>query len=139
MEMQKFTQQVQETIGEAQKLAVSLEHQAIDVLHVFQVLLQESDFAKRVYEVAEVDINLVKPNIEAALEKIPAVMGTNVKYGESMTNELYQLMIRAETEEKELEDEFISTEHLLLAVMEQRENAVTQSIMAQGKKQKKTS
>ncbi|EUJ20957.1 ATP-dependent chaperone ClpB [Listeria aquatica] len=136
MEMQKFTQQVQETIAEAQKLAVEKEHQAIDVAHVFKILLQESDFAKRVYEVAEVDTEKLNQKVNEELDKIPAVMGTSVKYGESMSNELYQLIIRAEEEEKELQDEFISTEHLLLAVMEQKENPVTKEILAEGKTKK---
>ncbi|WP_439443805.1 ATP-dependent chaperone ClpB [Listeria aquatica] len=136
MEMQKFTQQVQETIAEAQKLAVEKEHQAIDVAHVFKILLQESDFAKRVYEVAEVDTEKLNQKVNEELDKIPAVMGTSVKYGESMSNELYQLIIRAEEEEKELQDEFISTEHLLLAVMEQKENPVSKEILAEGKTKK---
>ncbi|RDX00830.1 ATP-dependent chaperone ClpB [Listeria kieliensis] len=136
MEMQKFTQQVQETIAEAQKLAVEREHQAIDVSHVFKILLQESDFAKRVYEVAEVDVEKLKQIVDSELDKIPAVMGTSVRYGESMSNELYQLIVRAETEEKELQDEFISTEHLLLAIMEQKENPITKEIESQGKTKK---
>ncbi|EUJ59069.1 ATP-dependent Clp protease ATP-binding subunit [Listeria fleischmannii FSL S10-1203] len=87
----------------------------------FKVLIDESDFTKRVYEIAEVNTEALSQNLNSALDKIPVVSGTNIEYGSSMSQELYQLMIDAEKEEKELEDEFISTEHLLLAVMNQKE------------------
>lgn len=136
MEMQKFTSQVQETIGEAQKLAQEMGHQAIDVTHIFKVLLDESDFTKRVYEIAEVNTEALSQNLNSALDKIPVVSGTNIEYGSSMSQELYQLMIDAEKEEKELEDEFISTEHLLLAVMNQKKTSVTEELLSQGKNKK---
>ncbi len=136
MEMQKFTTQVQETIGEAQKLAQGYRHQAIDVVHIFKVLLDESDFTKRVYEIAEVRANALSEKLTNALDKIPVVSGTNIEYGSSMSQELYTLMVDAEKEEKELNDEFISTEHLLLAVMNQKKTVVAEEIMSQGKDKK---
>ncbi len=69
MDLQKFTQQVQQTIADAQNLAIASEHQEIDVAHVFKVLLTESDFAKRVYDVAEVDIDALQKTVEDALTK----------------------------------------------------------------------
>ncbi|WP_163651985.1 ATP-dependent chaperone ClpB [Listeria sp. PSOL-1] len=131
MEMQKFTQQVQELIAGAQQLAIEKEHQSIDVVHLFKVLLQESDFAKRIYEVAQVDISKLEIEIDQALAKVPAVSGTNIQYGRSMSQDLYQLIVNAEKIEKELEDEFVSTEHLLLAVMEQKNSPITEAITSQ--------
>ncbi|WP_088809323.1 MULTISPECIES: ATP-dependent chaperone ClpB [Listeria] len=136
MEMQKFTTQVQETIEEAQKLAQGALHQAIDVVHIFKVLLDESDFTKRVYDIAEVRADALNETLTNALDKIPVVSGTNIEYGSSMTQELYTLMMDAEKEEKELNDEFISTEHLLLAIMNQKKTVVAEEILSQGKNKK---
>ncbi|WP_099222041.1 ATP-dependent chaperone ClpB [Listeria costaricensis] len=137
MDMQKFTQQVQQIIASAQQLAIQKGHQAIDVAHVFQALLTESDFAKRVYEVAEADTKRLEQKIKEAMEKTPIVSGTNIEYGASMSQALYQLMIHAEQEQKELEDEFVSTEHLLLAVMDDKKNPVAEELLAQGISKKK--
>ncbi|EUJ47954.1 ATP-dependent Clp protease ATP-binding subunit [Listeria rocourtiae FSL F6-920] len=120
MEMQKFTQQVQEMIASAQQLAIEGKQQQIDTLHVFVVLLEHSDFAKRVYEVAGVDTKPLLKTIELEIEKLPSVTGSNVQYGQAMSSSLYELIADAEKERQKLEDDYVSTEHLLLAVMEQK-------------------
>lgn len=120
MEMQKFTQQVQETIASAQQLAIEGKQQQIDTLHVFAALLEHSDFAKRVYEVAEVDAKQLLKTIQNEIEKLPSVTGSNVQYGQAMSSSLYELVADAEKERQKLEDDYVSTEHLLLAVMNQK-------------------
>ncbi|HDT8898329.1 TPA: ATP-dependent chaperone ClpB [Listeria monocytogenes] len=136
MDLQKFTQQVQQTIADAQNLAIASEHQEIDVAHVFKVLLTESDFAKRVYDVAEVDTDALQKVIENTLEKIPVVSGSGVNYGQAMSQALFQLMKDAEKEQQQLEDDFVSTEHLILAVMNQKSNPITAELKNQHKAKK---
>ncbi|MBC1459344.1 ATP-dependent chaperone ClpB [Listeria newyorkensis] len=128
MEMQKFTQQVQETIASAQQLAIEGKQQQIDTLHVFAALLEHSDFAKRVYEVAEVDAKQLLKTIQNEIEKLPSVTGSNVQYGQAMSSSLYELMADAEKERQKLEDDYVSTEHLLLAVMNQKKSPITEAI-----------
>lgn len=136
MDLQKFTQQVQQTIADAQNLAIASEHQEIDVAHVFKVLLTESDFAKRVYDVSEVDTDALQKVIENTLEKIPVVSGSGVNYGQAMSQALFQLMRDAEKEQQRLEDDFVSTEHLILAVMDQKSNPITAELKNQHKAKK---
>ncbi|AIS60604.1 ATP-dependent chaperone ClpB [Listeria ivanovii] len=136
MDLKKFTQQVQQTIADAQNLAIASEHQEIDVAHIFQVLLTESDFTKRVYDVAEVNIDQLHHSVEAALKKIPVVSGSGVNYGQAMSQSLFQLMRDAEKEQKQLEDDFVSTEHLILAVMDQKTNPITMELKKQNKAKK---
>ncbi|EPY2526517.1 ATP-dependent chaperone ClpB [Listeria monocytogenes] len=136
MDLQKFTQQVQQTIADAQNLAITSKHQEIDVAHVFKVLLTESDFAKRVYDVAEVDTDALQKVIENTLEKIPVVSGSGVNYGQAMSQALFQLMRDAEKEQQQLEDDFVSTEHLILAVMDQKSNPITAELKNQHKAKK---
>ncbi|MBA3925863.1 ATP-dependent chaperone ClpB [Listeria rustica] len=128
MEMQKFTQQVQETIASAQQLAIEGKQQQIDTLHVFAALLEHSDFAKRVYEVAEVDAKQLLITIQSEIEKLPSVTGSNVQYGQAMSSSLYELIADAEKERQKLEDDYVSTEHLLLAVMDQKKSPITEAI-----------
>ncbi|WP_430536546.1 ATP-dependent chaperone ClpB [Listeria rocourtiae] len=128
MEMQKFTQQVQETIASAQQLAIEGKQQQIDTLHVFAALSEHSDFAKRVYEVAGVDTKLLLKTIESEIEKLPSVTGSNVQYGQAMSSSLFELIADAEKERQKLEDDYVSTEHLLLAVMEQKKSPVTETV-----------
>lgn len=128
MEMQKFTQQVQETIASAQQLAIEGKQQQIDTLHVFAALLEHSDFAKRVYEVAEVDAKQLLKTIQNEIEKLPSVTGSNVQYGQAMSSSLYELVADAEKERQKLEDDYVSTEHLLLAVMNQKKSPITEAI-----------
>ncbi|MDT0111106.1 ATP-dependent chaperone ClpB [Listeria booriae] len=128
MEMQKFTQQVQETIASAQQLAVDGQQQQIDTLHVFAALLTHSDFTKRVYEVAGVDAKHVLRVVETEIEKLPSVTGSNVQYGQAMSPALYELMRDAEKERQTLEDDYVSTEHLLLAIMNQKKSPITEAI-----------
>ncbi|MBC2049104.1 ATP-dependent chaperone ClpB [Listeria booriae] len=128
MEMQKFTQQVQETIASAQQLAVDGQQQQIDTLHVFAALLTHSDFTKRVYEVAGVDAKHLLRVVETEIEKLPSVTGSNVQYGQAMSPALYELMRDAEKERQTLEDDYVSTEHLLLAIMNQKKSPITEAI-----------
>lgn len=136
MDLQKFTQQVQQTIADAQNLAIASEHQEIDVAHIFQVLLTESDFTKRVYDVAEVNTEELHHVVEDTLKKIPVVSGSGVNYGQAMSQPLFQLMRDAEKEQKQLEDDFVSTEHLVLAVMDQKTNPITSELKKQNKHKK---
>ncbi|MBC1604690.1 ATP-dependent chaperone ClpB [Listeria rocourtiae] len=134
MEMQKFTQQVQEMIASAQQLAIEGKQQQIDTLHVFVALLEHSDFTKRVYEVAGVDTKPLLKTIELEIEKLPSVTGSNVQYGQAMSSSLYELIADAEKERQKLEDDYVSTEHLLLAVMEQKKSPVTEAVGISKKK-----
>lgn len=136
MDLQKFTQQVQQTIADAQNLAIASENQEIDVAHVFKVLLTESDFAKRVYDVAEVDVDSLQKVVDDSLRKIPVVSGSDVNYGQAMSGSLFQLMRDAEKEQRQLEDDFISTEHLILAVMDQKTSPITAELKNQHKTKK---
>ncbi|MBC1284225.1 ATP-dependent chaperone ClpB [Listeria booriae] len=128
MEMQKFTQQVQETIASAQQLAVDGQQQQIDTLHVFAALLTHSDFTKRVYEVAGVDAKHLLSVVETEIEKLPSETGSNVQYGQAMSPALYELIRDAEKERQTLEDDYVSTEHLLLAIMNQKKSPITEAI-----------
>lgn len=70
------------------------------------------------------------------MEKIPVVSGSGVNYGQAMSQALFQLMRDAEKEQQQLEDDFVSTEHLILAVMDQKSNPITAELKNQHKAKK---
>ncbi|WP_346401320.1 Clp protease N-terminal domain-containing protein, partial [Listeria monocytogenes] len=59
-----------------------------------------------------------------------------VNYGQAMSQALFQLMRDAEKEQQQLEDDFVSTEHLILAVMDQKSNPITAELKNQHKAKK---
>lgn len=64
------------------------------------------------------------------------VSGSGVNYGQAMSQALFQLMRDAEKEQKQLDDDFVSTEHLILAVMDQKSNPITMNLKKQHKSKK---
>ncbi|MCV2953848.1 hypothetical protein OHE92_24530, partial [Escherichia coli] len=59
-----------------------------------------------------------------------------MNYGQAMSQALFQLMRDAEKEQQQLEDDFVSTEHLILAVMDQKSNPITAELKNQHKAKK---
>ncbi|EFD90842.1 conserved hypothetical protein [Listeria monocytogenes FSL J2-071] len=78
----------------------------------------------------------LQKTVEDALTKIPVVSGSGVNYGQAMSQALFQLMRDAEKEQKQLDDDFVSTEHLILAVMDQKSNPITMNLKNQHKSKK---
>ncbi|EAG5188671.1 ATP-dependent chaperone ClpB [Listeria monocytogenes] len=81
-------------------------------------------------------MDALQKTVEDALTKIPVVSGSGVNYGQAMSQALFQLMRDAEKEQKQLDDDFVSTEHLILAVMDQKSNPITMNLKKQHKSKK---
>ncbi len=119
MDWNKFTQKSVEAIQDAQKLALSKGHQNIDVEHIAYALLkQENGIVPMVLEDMNVNIDLVLKEIEAELSKFPSVSGpgydtTNIY----ITNRVNRVLMEAENLMKQMQDEFISVEHIFLAIL----------------------
>ena len=117
---ERFTEQAQEVISDSQRLVLEYEQQQWDVEHVFLALLkQESGLTSEVFKSLGVDTALVASRVETALSASPKVpQGTNQVYA---TPRLARLLDNAESEAKRLKDEFVGSEHLLIAVAMERE------------------
>ncbi len=119
MDWNKFTQKSIEAIQDAQKLAISKGHQNIDVEHIAHALLkQENGIVPMVLSDMGVNVDSVIGDIEAELSKLPSVAGpgydsTNIY----ITNRLNKVFIEAENLMKSMQDEFISVEHIFLAML----------------------
>jgi ATP-dependent Clp protease ATP-binding subunit ClpB len=120
MRPERLTTKAQEVLQAAQALARRRDHQAIDVEHLVLALLEQEDgVARPVLEKIGADARLVSSRIEDELRSVPKVQGAEPY----MANRLMKLIDRAEDEAKKLKDEYVSTEHLLMAAAEDRGGA----------------
>ncbi len=120
MDLQRLTEKSQEALRTAQGVASRRGHQGVDVEHVLAALLEdESGLAGRVLQKAGADEKAVRDSVERALEKLPQVSGSGHNPDQVyVTQRLARLLEKAEGEAKGLKDDYVSVEHLLLAMME---------------------
>src|SRR5690554_5997437 len=117
MNIEHFTEKSQEAVSAAHRLAAKMSHQQMDVEHLLIALLdQERGLATSLLNKAEISGDAIKIRAQQELEKRPRVSGGNDQV--SMTGRLNRVFGRAEEEAKKLKDEYISVEHLLLAMLD---------------------
>jgi ATP-dependent Clp protease ATP-binding subunit ClpB len=120
MDMNRFTERAQEALSAAQSKAIRSSHQQVDVEHLLAALLeQERGLAASILTRASVPLEALKRRVEQDLERLPKVSspsgGADQVY---ITGRLNRLLTQAEDEAKRLKDQYISVEHLLLAMTE---------------------
>ncbi len=120
MDINRFTEKVQQALNAAQTKAARYGHQQVEVEHLLAALLeQEHGLATSILNKAEVDAESLKRQIDQALESMPKVSGASgAPEHIYITARLNRLLAQAEDEAKKLKDEYISVEHLLLAMTE---------------------
>ncbi|TLG72469.1 ATP-dependent chaperone ClpB [Culicoidibacter larvae] len=120
MNPQQFTFKLQEAFVEAEATAKSYKHSQIETIHLIYVLLTASDsLFGRILELMRIDRASVIKGIEAILEKMPTVNEVPVQLPPS--RELIDVLQRSQNIMKKMDDEYISVEHVLLAVTENPE------------------
>lgn len=127
MDINKMTMVLQEGMMHAQQLAAQLNHQEIDVAHLWKVLIDKPDsLLQTVYKRLGLEKTALLPVINHMLEKKPQVFGNQQGSGQYVSPSLQQLLTAAGKEKAALEDEYLSVEHLILALMEQKQHEITQ-------------
>src|SRR4051794_20452693 len=118
MDSNRFTEKAQEALSAAQRQATRMSHQQVDVEHLLQALLdQEQGLAAPILQKAGVDVERLKRRVEQELERLPRVSGASGSTDQVyVTARLNRLLTQAEDEAKRLKDDYISVEHLLLAL-----------------------
>jgi ATP-dependent Clp protease ATP-binding subunit ClpB len=116
----KLTQKTQEALQEAQALATRFGHTEVDVDHVLLALLdQREGLVARLLVRADVDLPSLHADVERHLQGKPRVSGPGAKPGEVFVSRtLSQLFDQAQQEADRLKDEYVSVEHVLLAMIE---------------------
>ena len=124
MRFDKFTFKAQESIQQAQKLAEEHQHQTIDVEHLLLALVEQAEgVVQPVLRKMGTNPAQVAQRLKEELRRLPQVSG--VPQGPAyITPSLEKILNAALSEAERLKDEYVSTEHLLLAIAEERGGAV---------------
>ena len=117
MQIDKFTIKAQEAMREAHNLASERGQTQIDVLHLaLALLLQDGGITITLLEKLGVSRGLLETELEREITRLPRILGAT-PFGQVMlSNELGRLINQAGKEAKNLGDEYVSVEHLLLSI-----------------------
>ena len=131
MDMSKFTMKSQEAIQDAQTKAIRYGHQEVDQEHLLLAFLDQSDgLILRLLQRMEVPVDSLRERIEQELEKKPQISGPGAEAGKVyITQKLNQLFVRAQDEARHLKDEYVSVEHILLALIEEGRRSAAGTIL----------
>lgn len=119
MDMNKLTQKSQEALYEAQNIAVRRGHQEVDADNLTLALLtQDQGLIPRLFEKMNLPAKSLAGAVETELNKKPRVSGAGLENGKIYVSQrLSKILVRAEEEAKGLRDEYVSVEHLFLAIL----------------------
>ncbi|MGH2452642.1 MAG: ATP-dependent chaperone ClpB [bacterium] len=116
MRFDRLTEKAQEALLAAQELSRARQHQQVDVEHLMVALLEQSDgVVPSVLTGLGVDPRVLRTRLAAELERRPRVQGQHAEEGLYVSPRMQRTLQAAQEEATRLQDEFISTEHLLLA------------------------
>jgi ATP-dependent Clp protease ATP-binding subunit ClpB len=121
MDMNRMTIKLQEALQAASGLAMRRSHQGIDVEHLLSAVLEQSGgIGPSLLESAGVSLQAVRQAVEQALARVPQIQGPGSGPGQvHVTPRLSQVLSRAEQEMQGLKDEYLSVEHVILAMVEE--------------------
>ncbi|MFL6193666.1 MAG: Clp protease N-terminal domain-containing protein, partial [Thermoanaerobaculia bacterium] len=121
MDINRMTQKSQEALQSAQTKALRHGHQEVDGEHLLLALLEQPEgLVPRLLGRMEAPVEAVRDEAERELSRRPKVSGPGVEAGKIyLTQRLQQILLKAEDEAKRLKDEYVSVEHLLLALVDE--------------------
>jgi ATP-dependent Clp protease ATP-binding subunit ClpB len=131
MRLDRFTLKAQEAVQTAQNLALESNHQEITPLHLVQALMdQREGVVIPILQRLGVDVSALRERVAQELERLPEVYGSA---GQAYASPLLQNVLGAAwTESQQLKDEYVSTEHLLIAVSEEKESVAGAALREAG-------
>lgn len=117
MNLNNFTIKAQEAIARSQQLAFDGGNPVIETEHLFKALLEEEDsLVEYLLKKNNVNVNFVEGKLAEGLNKLPKAGAGEP--AQSMSREMNNVLLRASSALKTFGDEFVSPEHLLLAILQ---------------------
>ena len=130
MRLDKLTVKAQEALQAAQALASEHGHQSIEPEHLLHALVAQKDgVVAPILGKLGVRADTLASQVDAALEKIPQVRGGSGQY---MGERVRAALERAQKQAESMKDEYVSTEHLLVAIAQDRDGAASHALAAAG-------
>jgi len=129
--LNRFTEKAQQALFAAQSLAEENNHSQVEPEHLLAALLQQADgVVPQVLERAGANPQMLLQQAEAELSRLPKVYGPGAEIG--ISPRLRQVLVRAHDEIQQFRDEYVSTEHLLLAMLDHADGAVARILRQAG-------
>ena len=129
MNFQKFTQKSIQAVNDLEKTALEYGNQEIEQEHLlYSLLTQEESLIARLIAKMEIDVTLWIESVEEALNKRVKVSGGKPYIGQYLNRAL----VSAEDEAKRMGDEYVSVEHLFLAMLKQPSKPVKELFRSYG-------
>ena len=119
MDLNKLTRKSQEALATAQALAAEYNHQQVDVEHLLYALVSDNEgLIAQLLKRMEINTAALEKSVGEELSRLPRVTGSGVEQGKIyITNRLENILNKAEERAKALKDEYISVEHLFMALI----------------------
>ncbi|MDO8519591.1 MAG: ATP-dependent chaperone ClpB [Deltaproteobacteria bacterium] len=130
MRTDKLTIKAQESLADAQNLALQNEHQQVEPEHLLAALLNQKDgVIPPLLQKMGVNLPVLQKELQSALDKLPRVKGGA---GEYLSPKIRILISQAESEATRLKDDYVSTEHLLVALANAKESTTAPLLKKHG-------
>lgn len=113
-----LTQSVTDAISEAQKIAVTRQQQNIGVSHLFKFLTQPGELDRQIFSDLGLDLTELDKELDHEIDSISSVSGSGVQYGQNLSPDMYRLLQKADDVRKELGDDYVATDTLVIAVIQ---------------------
>ncbi len=132
MDINKLTHKSQEALTQAQNIASQYNHQQVDVEHLLAALLNdESGLIAQLLKRMNVNLAAISKRVNDELSKRPRILSGGTEQGKIfLTHRLNNVLTDAEERAKILKDEYVSVEHLFLAILNER-NTPSGKILAE--------
>ncbi|MES2891852.1 MAG: ATP-dependent chaperone ClpB [Bacteroidota bacterium] len=122
MNLNNFTIKAQEAISKSQQLAFNTQNPNIETEHLLKALLSDDDSPiEFLLKKNNVNVAFVESKIDAAIAKLPKAQ--NAEPAQTVSRDMNSVILRATAALKPFGDEFVSVEHLLLAVLQGNDNS----------------
>ncbi len=134
MDPNRLTQKSQDALHDAQTKALRYGHTEVDGEHLLLALLDQPEgIVPGLLSQAGADPDRLRRSLEAELERRPRVSGPGVAPGQiAVTQRLSRLLDTAEQEATRLKDEYVSVEHLVIAMLEEGQGTAAGRLLRQG-------
>ena len=121
MDPNTFTKKTQDAVSEAQSMAIRSGHQQIDCEHLLHALVtQEQGLVPQILRKLGVAADAYLGAVDAEIAKIPKVSGPGARPDQILvTQRLQKVLVAAGDQSKRMKDEFVSVEHVFLALMDE--------------------
>ncbi|MBI6875192.1 ATP-dependent chaperone ClpB [Clostridium aciditolerans] len=131
MNIEKMTIRVQQSLNEAQLMAVKYNHQQVDAIHLFSALLnQEDGLVPNIFEKMGINLKELKKDTHLQLDKMPKVLGEGAQSsGVYATRRIEEVLVKAGSIAEKFKDSYISVEHVMIAIMDIDNKGVVGNIL----------